>query len=244
MDRTGMAGQTAENSNLTVVDELLTFQSFQTAAEAESLVRLLREHHIYCELGKSRPVLDKVLIGEHYENFFYVKIQGKDFTHANTILESMIRRNLEVLPADYYLYSFNTEELQQIIAAPDEWSRQDYVLAMDLLERKRSLTDTQIETLRKERTEALSQPEKGSMGWIILGYLFAILSSLIGLIIALSYITNRKILPDGRKVFAYDAWTRTHGKIIFGISLLMIAIALVFKNYFLAVFGILLYPVF
>ena len=224
------------------MEELLSFQSFQTAEEAETLIKLLRENDIYCELGKTKPILDRVIVGESFEDRFFVKIAGSDFKKADTLLESVIRKNLQSLPADYYLYSFTTEELQRIVREPDEWSRQDYVLAKELLEKRTDLTEEEMRWMKNQRVEALRQPEKGKMDWIIMGYVFSLLHCLIGLGFGLTYLTNKKIMPDGQKVFTYDQATRNHGRNMIVISALIIVAAIASQQYFLVIFGLLLFP--
>ena len=72
-------------------------------------------------------------------------------------------------------------------------------------------------------------PQKLKMTWIVLGYLFAFLLSLVGIFYGASILVFRKTLPNGQRINAYDYKTRMQGGIILVISLILVLIRLAFN---------------
>jgi len=154
---------------------------------------------------------------------FYLKIRSHDFSKANEVLDQMILENISSIEKDYYLFSFSNEELLEIIKKPDEWSRQDFLIAKKILdERGKPVNDRELDSLKSKRIKELSTEEKEPVPSIILGYVFAFLFSIVGLFFGLAFLVTKKTLPDGSKVFAYTHGTRNHGKAIFILSLAML----------------------
>jgi hypothetical protein len=210
------------------MNEYTSFQSFSSEEEAAVLVDLLRQKGIDTILVKSKPVVDEVIIGNDLDNRVYVNIKRSDFKHANEIIEEQIKQNISQIGDDYYLYSFSNAELLEIINKPDEWSKQDFFVAKKILaERNIHLSDQAISEITWKRVTEISEPEKSPGSWIILGYFLAFFGGLFGLFFGLPYMTAKKILPDGTKVFVYDQTTRVHGRNIFIISCICIFLSLV-----------------
>jgi hypothetical protein len=206
--------------------EYEVFQSFYSEESANSMFRLLSENGIIGKLEKSRVAVDKVIIGDSMDPGIHLKLKTKDFTSAHDLLNKKIEENIDALDPDYYLYSYSNAELMEIIKKPDEWSHQDFVIAKKILtDRGRELSTYEIDKIRAVRIEELAQPEKQGTGWIILGYIFSVLGSPVGIFFGLFLVTGRKILPDGAKVMIYEKKSRTHGAVIITISAFIIALA-------------------
>jgi len=211
------------------MNEYTSFQSFSSEEEADVLIDLLAQNGIDSVLVRSKPVADEVIIGSDLDNRVYIKIKRSDFKHANQVIEEQIKENISQINEDYYLYSFSNGELLEIINKSDEWSKQDFFIAKKILaERNVPLSDEAISEITWKRVTEISQPEKSPGSWIILGYFLAFFGGLFGLLFGLPYMTAKKILPDGTKVFVYDHGTRTHGRNIFIISCVSIFLSLVF----------------
>lgn len=74
--------------------------------------------------------------------------------------------------------------------------------------------------------EAVQQPgtasgygKRAGTGLIVVGYIFAALGGLIGLIIGALLAFGKERLSDGTKVPRYDTYSVKHGKIIFFLAL-------------------------
>lgn len=211
------------------MSDFTTFQTFYSMDEATTLVELLKANNIGFEIVKSKAMLDHNLVGEDLDNRVFLKIRSSDFSRANKILDEEILKNINTIEQDYYLFSFTNNELKDIIEKPDEWNRQDFLIAKKILaDRGMAVTDERIASLEKGRVKELSVPEKGDPFWITFGYFIAVLGGFMGFIIGLPYMIAKKNLPDGSRIFVYDNATRTHGKTIS----IICAIAIVFNIFF------------
>jgi hypothetical protein len=197
------------------MNEFVLFQSFIDEAEAMPVIEIFKESGIEYEVEQFKEPLDSILAGDVIRDKFYLKIMSQDFHRANEVLNQAILKNIPNIEKDYYLFSFSNQELQEIINKPDEWSRQDLLVAKDLLNKRGiSISDEKINTIKNTRTKELGMPEKGNSAWIIFGYILALLGGVMSMIIGLPYLVAKKTLPDGSRVYVYDQGTRNHGKAI------------------------------
>lgn len=124
------------------MNEFVSFQSFYTIDEATEIFEILNQNNIDSKISTPRSLLDPTLVGDDLEQRVFLKIRSSDFPKANEILDTHILKNISLLEADYYLYDFSNEELREIVEKPDEWSRQDSLIARKILgERGISLSD-------------------------------------------------------------------------------------------------------
>lgn len=211
------------------MNDFVLFQSFFTEDEATPVIETLKANGIEYRIEKFKQPLDSTLAGDVVDNKIFLNIRSGDFAKANEILDKVILDNIQSLETDYYLFSFTNDELNEIIHKPDEWSRQDFLIARKILHGRGSdVPDEKINTIRSNRIKELAKQESGSTSWIILGYTLAFLSGVVALIIALPFIFAKKTLPDGRKVFIYNANTREHGKIISLLTVIVIVVNFAF----------------
>jgi len=216
------------------MEELRVFRSFYSEEEAISLLEFFKEKGINCSIVKHRPIVDKVYVGINYDREFHVKIKSFEFNKANEILDSQIEQNLSQIEPDYYLYSFSTDELREIIEKPDEWNNQDIIISKKILQdRGFSISEAEITEKKLKRIKELEQPDKEGRLFIILGYFFAIFFGFFGIFFGLLLMNLTKTLPDGRKVFVYEKKTRSHGKtiLIIGLIITTLVFARIFTNF-------------
>jgi len=195
------------------MNEFVLFQSFFTEDEATSVIEPLKENGIDYQLERSKELLDRAFIGDNLEKKVFLKIKSSDFSKANEILNARILQNITALEKDYYLFSFTNDELVEILRRPDEWSRQDFLIARKILgERGQYINEEMIKDLRSKRINELSRQESEPTLTIIAGYILALLLSLVGLFFGLAFLTAKKNIPNGKKVFTYSRNTRKHGR--------------------------------
>jgi hypothetical protein len=207
-----------------------SFQAFYSEDEAVAMAMLLENENIPTKITVANPLLDTLIIGEDYQPGFFLMIPVYEFDKAHHIIQEKWRSQISKIPADHYLYSFSDDELLKIIARPDEWSSQDYVLATEILQAKGyKITDEKRDEWREQRNEFLAAPESADGLAIISGYVLAFMGGVIGLIFGLSFLHAKKQLPDGRKVNSYDEKTRSHGRAMVLISVAEIITALALK---------------
>lgn len=221
------------------MNDFVLFQSFFNEDEAAPVVETLKRNAIEYKVEKLKQPLDSTIAGESVENKIFLTIRPRDFARANDVLDKVILDNIQLLEKDYYLFSFTNEELSDIIHKPDEWSRQDFLIARKILEdRGTAVPDEEINAIKSKRVKELARQEKGSISWIILGYLLALVGGLMALIIALPFIFAKRTLPDGNRIFMYTKATRDHGKLISAIMVIGLIINILFTdNLFFAFFG-------
>ena len=116
------------------MNDFVLFQSFFNEDEAAPVVETLKRNAIEYKVEKLKQPLDSTIAGESVENKIFLTIRPRDFARANDVLDKVILDNIQLLEKDYYLFSFTNEELNDIIHKPDEWSRQDFVIARKILE--------------------------------------------------------------------------------------------------------------
>lgn len=201
------------------MDSFLAYQDFPSPEVAQPLLDLLRQHGVAFETNYE-PARFSAVFGKTTTPHFVVRLHAADFEPVRQLEETANVRLLAQLPSDHYLFGFSDEELMELLARPDEWNGLDVALASRLLrERGRDVSPEAVQQLRQRRVAELARPADSSGAWIAAGYGFALLGGLVGLFIGLHLFSHQKILPDGRRVPAFSAADRRHGRRIFALSL-------------------------
>src|SRR5690606_32574856 len=126
----------------------------------------LKEHGIPYTLTKTRGQLDSIIVGDNYNDQYDLRIPQHEFTRVTDLLIANTKVNLDELDKDYYLFSFSREELENIINNPDEWSSNDYVIAVELLKSQgENVSREQLEELREKKIETLASSQKKVPGF-------------------------------------------------------------------------------
>lgn len=227
-----MANQLQSEPNL--ADEgLITFRSFQDPALAEALAEALHEAGLPVRISDSSSPVDPLIIGSGSDEFIQVLLRPRDFPKAEAILDELARNAQLEIPEDYYLYSFSRSELEEVIRKPDEWNALDVRLAQNLLEQQGiAVTEERLLLHKRERIKELSKPETVGHFWRFAGFFAVVSLSPLALFWGLALRYYRKTLPDGNKVFAYDASARTFGGWMIAFSATLIALRLIGRIYY------------
>jgi hypothetical protein len=206
-----------------------TYQKFNDQVLAMELGAFFDEHGIAYELDKKNP-FDVTFSNSALNKEFRIKLHPQDFEKADKLLQQVYAKDIDNLEADYYLFSFTDEELEEIIRKRDEWSAFDFVLAQKLLkERGKEVNVEEITQARTERIQELSKPEKSTNVIIALGYALAIAGALGGFLIAYHLITYKRSLPNGDMVTAFSDADRKHGERIMVLAILSVAVFITVK---------------
>ena len=215
-------------------DQFVTFQKFTNVEEAEALKRILDEHQIAVELVDSSPNFDITFSGNTLQNEVRLKIRQSDFEKANALLEAQAEKEIAAYPDDHYLYEFEDGELMEILEKPDEWSKEDHMLALKILkDRGKEITEAQLAAMHQERIANLREPVKAELGWLAFAYFLALIVGHIAIFIGWFYLSFKKTIPTGERVYGYDAASRKHGQRIFWLSIISILLwtILIFYQY-------------
>jgi len=202
--------------------EYLTYKKFKTREEATCLIENLESNNVPYQLEDISPVYDITYTGgTELEDKIALKIKDSDFDVVDHILEKIAENNMYLIEKDHYLYEFSNMELIEILEKYDEWSKTDYLAARKILkERGKAFSDNEIQKFKEKRIEKLSQPEKGNTGWLIFGFISAVMGGLLGIFIGHHHCYFKKQLPTGERVYAYNELARRIGFKIYSVGII------------------------
>jgi hypothetical protein len=209
-------------------EDFITFQRFNDQYSAKQFGKLLSDQNIKYVLEDNSLSFDPTFANNNFGTEYCIKIQNEDFEKVNAILEAKSDIEINEIDKDYYLLSFSDEELIDVISKSDEWNKFDVSLAKKLLrDRGQEITPLKIEEIKKQRIAELAKPEKSQSGYIILGYITALLGGLLGVFVGWHLLTYKKVLPDGNRVYVYSENDRKQGNRILILGLIKRKIELI-----------------
>ncbi|MGV3540749.1 MAG: hypothetical protein ACO1OQ_13125 [Rufibacter sp.] len=200
--------------------EFITYQKFNEEEEANTLAELLKQNNIECQVEENSLDFDPTFAYNSHDKDFRIKLKQSDFEAADTIQYEVLKKSLDIIDKDYYLFDFSDQELIEIITKSEEWSKLDFLLAQQILkERGKEINPSIVDTLRKQRIEELSKPEESSGVWLSAGYLFACMGGILGIFIGFHLMTHKKTLPNGDRVYGFHPGDRKHAKWILALGI-------------------------
>ena len=192
-----------------MAEQFLTFRRFHEQETAIDLIQKLNELNIEFEVEDN----DSSFAKKPDTRDISIKLKPADFDIAQKELENYYRFLTRQVDANYYLFEFTNEELQEVLEKPYKWGDFDYQLARKILkERGKEMSDGLIDNLQKSGNDDLAIPESYHKGWINFGYFLAIAGGLFGIIIGWYLCHSKRTFPDGRRAHRYSEWERKHGK--------------------------------
>lgn len=212
------------------MSEFVTYEKFATIGELKEFVELLQENNIPYELEDDVQLFDASFANISHHRDYRIQLLPEDFDRVNELRNNLADVELHEIDPDYYLFQFTDEELIDLISKQDEWSPFDFQLAQKILKnRGREISSEEIHELKEQRIEQLSQPEKDSKPWVIIGYICAFLFPFFGIIMGIYMLSSKKALPNGQKVYSFSQSTRNSGMIILLISCILFALVMVLR---------------
>jgi hypothetical protein len=212
------------------MSEFVTYEKFATIGELKGFVELLQENNIPYELEEDVQLFDASFANISHHRDYRVQLLPQDFQRVDELRNKQAEIELSEIDPDYYLFQFTNEELIDLISKQDEWSPFDFQLARKILKnRGREISSGEIHELKEQRIEQLSQPEKDSKPWVIIGYVCAFLFPFFGIIMGIYMLSSKKTLPNGQKVYSFSQSTRNSGTIILLISCMVFALVMVLR---------------
>jgi hypothetical protein len=211
-------------------DQYLTFKTFPDSNTAQDFATVLQQADIPYTIEEDAVVFDPSYANNQFNKDYHLKVRPQDFGSANQVLDDYYKAQLDKVEKDYYLFSFTDEELQEILAKPDEWGHFDYQLAKKLLaERGKEVRPEQTQKLWNRRVEELAAPEGVKSSSIVINYFVAFFFFPVGLFIGWHWMSAKKTLPDGERVLMYSYHVQQHGMRIFVIAIVMLILSIVGK---------------
>jgi hypothetical protein len=210
--------------------QYLTFKIFPDKASAEDFSEVLEQCGIEYYIEEDALVFDPSYANNPLNKDYAIKIKQSDFKTASGAYDEYFEKRVSQVPEDYYLFTFNNVELEEILTRPDEWGGLDYQLAKELLKQRGvDVSKEKLDRLRAERYKELAKPKNETISNIAGYYFISILFFPIGIVIGWIWGYSKKLLPDGKKVFAYNNRVQTHGRNIFLISLILFGLTVIWK---------------
>jgi hypothetical protein len=214
----------------------MSFVTYRQSFDVSFLHELgatFKAHNIPYRIDDHTRQFDVTYANNPMEKDYRLKIRQEDFVNADSLLEEYYAPLVAEAPADHYLFSFSKIELMDIFRKPDAWGDFDKLLARRILkDRGHEITNQTEEMLYEQRLALLSAPERDDSFRVILGYIFAFVFPLIGMIFGGYLAMHKRVLPNGEQVHASNDADRKSGKIILLISFVMLIILFILRlNY-------------
>jgi len=209
--------------------DLVDFRYVPTLEMAQDIASQLDEHGIPADIRPNKD-LGEWLAGGNAQIMgnFVVRVDADDFTRASHIVDGANMVEDLDRESDYYLYSFNKDELLDVVMNYDEWSTYDVELAKKLLrDLGMDLSDEKLQELKDERYKEISKPKKADPWHIISGYLAALLVPVMGLVIGIDLWLTYRTMPDGKRAYKYEDTDRRKGILMAAVGIVL-SCALVF----------------
>jgi len=115
------------------MDEFQQYQSFANAEVSQSLLTLLRHHHIIYETSLDEPAYSLNMAFNATDTRFVVRLRPDDFEAARRLEDELNQHFAAQAAPDHYLFGFPDDELFDILVKPDEWNSYDVTLASHIL---------------------------------------------------------------------------------------------------------------
>lgn len=196
-------------------EQYLTFRRFNDREEANAFSDELIGQGFHAVYERDAPIQDPLLVGNGM-TWHLVRLPREEFESAERVLLERAGEEHVDIPAEHYLHEFSDQELLEVVVKPDEWSADDVVMSRILLRQRGRLVSTEaVELLRTVRTQKLQEKEPSPRIFIVVGYVFAFLGGVVGLMIGWHINTSKTTLPNGERVPVYEAKDRKHGARIF-----------------------------
>jgi hypothetical protein len=203
-------------------ETFITYKVFPDPGTARDIAEILNQHDIAFLIEEDALVFDPSYANNELNKDYRLKIRPKDFDRANQVLDEYYRLELDRVEKDHYLFEFSDDELHGIIEKPDEWGHLDYQLAKKILaDRGKEVKPEEAEDLKNKRMKELATPQTVSGGMIVWGYIVCLLFFPVGLFIGWNWGYSKKTLPNGSRIYDYDARTIKHGRRIVLIGIIM-----------------------
>lgn len=209
----------------------VTYRKFTQEEEAARFIELLKAEGIDYSIDDNHRNLDETLYGEQPLPLILVKVAPENFNRLNQLLQSRAEEELKNVPSDHYLYSFDKDELTDVLLNSEQWSELDVKLAQQLLQKQgMSVTDDTIKLLKQQQIQHLRQKETASRLLLSFAYMSAILGGLLGMFIGIYLWRSKRTLSNGERLFVYRDEDRRNGLIITILGFIILIIVTILQN--------------
>ncbi len=201
-------------------DSFTVYKEFTYSEPADILMGLLKDEGIEYRIRNEAEVEQEVILGPETHSII-ILLKPEDHLRVDDLIEKRANSELENIDKDYFIFSFDNEELREVVIKSHEWTPLDVALAIKLLkERGETVAPEEIKKERALAVEESSKPESIGKPILALLYILALFTSFISIIAGILYMTSRKTNSAGDRVPKYDKSTRQHGLYLVLLSLI------------------------
>ncbi|MES2776790.1 MAG: hypothetical protein V4722_21605 [Bacteroidota bacterium] len=202
--------------------EFVGFEKFLFQEDADYLQQLLHQNGIEVELETPKSHFDAIVGHSRDNEYFIIKIPLQKFDTALRAIEKDLEE--KGIPADYPLREMSRQELMDILAYPDKWSRFDSIGAKILLAEKGvEVSDTELKKMELEREQKITTERTISNPAYFLLIIISFLGWFFPIIGGLMIYCLKQTDREGKKVPFFSEQARTQGLILAGIGVLSTA---------------------
>jgi hypothetical protein len=194
------------------------FDKFFSQEQALYLQELFQTKGLHPFVQAPMEIFDVATGANTADLYFTLHLPQEEFAKADELIyEEIIKHGI---PTDYYLRAYTNQELHDIIAKPDTWSKQDIAAARILLEEKgEPINYALVSEKAEERFVKLREQVTLKPVTLLLLYGFCVIGSVLGLIIGPMLLFMKNTDYNGKKQLVFSKETREHGLILFILSL-------------------------
>ena len=210
--------------------KFIAYKKFQYTEQLKEVVDVLKANDINYIVEDNTLDAAAIFIGQDTGPKILLKISNEDFTKANELLNIKAKKDIDKVNPDHYLFSFEDDELLEIVEEPDTWNEFDVQLAKQILsERGIEISEKLENAFIEKRIKNLSKTEKGGKLWTTVGYISAFVGGLLGIAIGLALWKSKRTLPNGDRVYMYSDNDRIHGMYITVIGIAMFLMIIIVR---------------
>jgi hypothetical protein len=189
------------------------FDKYIAKEAADYYAGLFTAAGLHCTVETPRDFFDVATGANNADMMYSLRMPASQFNQAKAVILAEVAKT--GIDEDYYLRSYTSHELRDILYNEDDWSRQDVAAATLLLAERNEPTNT--EQVNKIKT-ALRQQEKQkrtiSLPVLVFIYLVGPLGIVAPLVAGLFIYFLKETDRDGNKSYAFADAYRVHGLII------------------------------
>lgn len=190
-------------------------RAFYDTDSLHDLTGLLEQHHLRYEVFDTKLRFDATFSQNETQRTYKLFVHKEDLEAAQTLAENRDLEILNQLPEEYYLNEYSTEELLEIVYAPDEWNTIDVLFAGRLLEKRGVAPDPVVRETHRHKKQILEDsPQTEAKMELISGYILCVLGNITGLLIALILLMASKRTASGKRIPWYGPRIHNHAVVM------------------------------
>lgn len=193
-----------------------SFRVFHNEATLQVFTDLLESNQVLYSVEDHSQTFDPSFAYNDFNKEYSVEIEPENFQKVFDLEQKAVEKEIQNANLDYYLFTYSTEELREIVAARDEWNAYDYLLAKKILKERGSTNEIENPKIQLEnRITALKNVSDIQPVWLVVFYIVAFFGGFIAIFIGYYIKTAKKTLPNSETISRFTKRDVLHGNILF-----------------------------